>query len=234
MSQYEIAKDTGISQTAVHYILNGDRSPSPKTAKNLERATGICREAWIWPERHWNPYIPFVKTSVCGSCPNRIHRIEKINAMCIDDLKKAEDKREAFNLIIKRLMTVVHGETSGQLVVFREILPDKLVLLAAGGNIRHGHNVLKGERWQGLIDAVQKRGVFSVPHWPHDIPDGNPAALMLYIEDPRSYYRFSSGRHIVFFVIATRYTMMYTPKILRAGQLFVDALDKIWHDAFYA
>jgi hypothetical protein len=103
----------------------------------------------------------------------------------------------------------------GQLVVFREVFPDKLILLAAGGNIRHGHDVLQGKRWQGLIDACQECHALPIPHWPHDIPENTPPeGLMLYIEDPKSYYRFSSGRHLVLFIIATKFTLLYQQPIV--------------------
>ena len=43
MTQQEIADATGYSQSAIHYIFNGDRIPSVNRALSLERATGICR-----------------------------------------------------------------------------------------------------------------------------------------------------------------------------------------------
>ena len=232
MTQNEIAEATGFAQSYIHYVLKCDRIPSIKNAIKLEEATGICREAWSYPERHWNPYIPFSKSSVCGSCNNRVSRTRKANEICLEHFKKAKDKRKAFNDLIK-IKGIIHGHTAGQLVVFREIFPDKLVLLGAGDNLRHGHSVLKGPRWQGLIDAVQERGVYSVPHWPHDIPDDtNPSSLMLYIEDPKSYHRISSGRHIVEFIISSQFTMEFSPEVLAALQEYNDELDAIWHETY--
>ena len=71
LSQQEIADRAEISQSLVHYILNGDKNPSPETAIKLEEATGICREGWIWPDRHHNPYIPFTNGINCMACLNR-------------------------------------------------------------------------------------------------------------------------------------------------------------------
>ena len=90
MTQQEIATAIGCYQSHVHYMLNGDRSISIDNAMKFEQATGICREGWLFPERHWNPYMPFTKNSSrCGSCPNRITRIKKQHELCLDLFKKA-------------------------------------------------------------------------------------------------------------------------------------------------
>lgn len=233
MSQYEIAKAAGITQTAVHYYINGDRLPSPKIAIRLENVTGICRESWMWPERHWNPYIPFTEnSSLCGSCPNRIARIIRQNEICLDFFKKAENKREAFQGMVDIIVT--HGGLcENHLILFREIFPDKLVLLGVGGDKRHGPAVQSGKRWQGLINQMQKKISISVPHWPHDIPSGiDPSYISLHREDPKSYYRFSSGRHLVLVVMGTDITMIFTPEILAELESFVCELDAIWHETY--
>lgn len=89
LNQQEIAKASGLSQSYIHYVLKGDRTPSLNTAEHLEEATGICREAWLWPDRHHNPYMPFVSGLNCLACANRptksafvsrrmIHLLEKV------------------------------------------------------------------------------------------------------------------------------------------------------------
>lgn len=93
---------------------------------------------------------------------------------------------------------------------------------------------LKGKRWQALIDSVQNRSTVSVPHWPHDIPEAEVGTLTLYIEDPRSYYRFSSGRHIVMFCMASKFTMGFSAEVLEEAQGFVEKLDDIWHETYPA
>ena len=77
-TQQEIAKKIGASQSTVSYILRGDRTPSKDMAESLEGATAVCREAWMWPERHWNPYMPFSASNHCLHCANRIVRIRGI------------------------------------------------------------------------------------------------------------------------------------------------------------
>ena len=74
LTQQEISGLTGLSQSYVHYLLNFDRKPSIETAEKLEEATGVCREAWLWPDRHHNPYIPFYEGNNCLTCFNRKDR----------------------------------------------------------------------------------------------------------------------------------------------------------------
>ena len=78
MTQKEIAVESGFSQQHISLILKGDRSVTLETAIRLENATGICREAWIMPERHWNPYVPFGDPDKCMGCSNRSHRLQHI------------------------------------------------------------------------------------------------------------------------------------------------------------
>ena len=74
LTQQEIADITDFSQSYVHYILKCDRKPSVESAEKLEIATGVCREAWLCPERHYNPYIPFYHGNNCLGCENRKDR----------------------------------------------------------------------------------------------------------------------------------------------------------------
>jgi hypothetical protein len=38
-------------------ILSRKKTPSKKMAENLEAATGIARQKWMWPEEFGNPYL---------------------------------------------------------------------------------------------------------------------------------------------------------------------------------
>ncbi len=46
ISQYRIAKLSGLSQAAISLILSGKRIPRPATARRLEAATGVPIEIW--------------------------------------------------------------------------------------------------------------------------------------------------------------------------------------------
>lgn len=53
-----LASIGGISTRYASDIISGKRSPSKTLAVILERATGIDRRAWLWPEEFPNPMIP--------------------------------------------------------------------------------------------------------------------------------------------------------------------------------
>ena len=56
----------------ISYILQGKRSPSVGMAEALEDATGICREAWLFPKLHWNPYMKETGSNLpCLTCHRR-------------------------------------------------------------------------------------------------------------------------------------------------------------------
>ena len=89
MTQREIAEASGYSQQFISKIINGDSRPHPDTAEELEKATGICREAWLWPEeRHWNPYIPFADARSCLHCSLRISRVQKWKEVALSLIEK--------------------------------------------------------------------------------------------------------------------------------------------------
>jgi hypothetical protein len=61
-----------VAETTVSAIIRGVRKVSMPMAETLEEATGIQREAWSWPQRHYNPYIPLRKRGACHcACENR-------------------------------------------------------------------------------------------------------------------------------------------------------------------
>lgn len=52
ITQQEIAKRVGISQSYVSALLNGRRKPSAALAVRLERATGRHRLFWLYPREY--------------------------------------------------------------------------------------------------------------------------------------------------------------------------------------
>ena len=53
----KIAKAAGITPSHMAYIARGVKKPSPDVAARLEKATGVPRLAWLYPEEYDNPYI---------------------------------------------------------------------------------------------------------------------------------------------------------------------------------
>jgi transcriptional regulator with XRE-family HTH domain len=57
LSRTELARKIGVTYQYISYITKRERTPSPGMAEQLERATGVKREAWVWPDKYENPYI---------------------------------------------------------------------------------------------------------------------------------------------------------------------------------
>jgi len=57
IKQIDLAKQIGISPKHLSDIVCGRALPSRKTANLLEKATGIERLAWLYPDEYENPYI---------------------------------------------------------------------------------------------------------------------------------------------------------------------------------
>lgn len=53
----KIAARAGCTYQMFWYITKGLKRPSPQLAKRLEEATGISREAWLWPREYKNPMV---------------------------------------------------------------------------------------------------------------------------------------------------------------------------------
>ena len=118
LTQKQIAELSGCTQSYISKIINGDRVPTIKMALDLESATGICREAWLYPERHWNPYIPFNGLTSCLSCQNRSLRSQKAMEMCIADFKDNKD----FTRICQ--IGIIYIGQKGILMTWRELISE--------------------------------------------------------------------------------------------------------------
>ena len=133
LTQDEIATRTGISQSTVSYVLRGDRTPSKAVAEGLEETTGICREGWIWPERHYNPYMPLSDPSSCFRCERRVTRIRKTTDWCIAYVEQADDIDAALKQSINLVYSMNGGRESCVLGI-REFTPQGMELIAHGSN----------------------------------------------------------------------------------------------------
>lgn len=59
--QAQLARRIGITPKHLSDVMCGREVPSRKLAEILERELGVKAEAWIWPNRHGNPYIKGTK-----------------------------------------------------------------------------------------------------------------------------------------------------------------------------
>jgi helix-turn-helix protein len=169
MQQKEIAKAIGCSPSAIHYILNGDRTPSVKMAVQLEIVAGICREGWLFPERHWNPYIPFKGLTGCLSCQNRGTKIHKAVKVIEEHFIVHKDFQAMVDIIMLYL-----GQ-AGVAIVIRELDGKGFELCGWAGELP---SIAPIPKFQSKEELPQKyawgstgNAILLVPHFPYGIPD---------------------------------------------------------------
>ena len=155
LTQQQIAERAGISQPMVGYILRGDRTPSVETAIKLEKATAVCREAWLWPaDRHWNPYIPMTDSIRCTHCENRIGRVQQLVEFDWSHLDTVQDMMNYFQAIIKN---PPHVMTS-----IRKIIPEGLKLIGVINPIPETPELITTDMAQEFYDHMHNNGAICI------------------------------------------------------------------------
>ena len=56
MDIHTLAKTVGVTPDMLYKIRSGFSPPSPKLAIRLEKATGVAREKWLWPDKFGSPF----------------------------------------------------------------------------------------------------------------------------------------------------------------------------------
>ncbi|MGV7223840.1 MAG: helix-turn-helix domain-containing protein [Nitrospinales bacterium] len=228
MTQLEIAEASGLSQSSVHYILNGDRMPSIKTALKLERATGICREAWLFPERHYNPYIPFKNVQSCATCHNRPNRILKSIEMAEAYFEQAENKREAFKGVVE-----IHRTYTGVnwgVFVFREVVPEGLKLLACSDypNGKPIPKLLPKDSFKHLYQLAINEETIVTPHFPYGIPESFAEELNLHFNlTLKSILLIASG-DLLFSMYSDVVSLNWTQIGVKTCEKHIKKISKRW------
>lgn len=235
MTQKEMAKAAGCTQAAISQYLKGDRVPSVKRAEHLEKATGICREAWLWPDRHWNPYQPFASAQLCFGCPFRAVRIKRVMDLGLEHFRKAKDKRAAFQDLAE-IGTVMSGYNNNVLLSFREITDDSLKTLAMSSNIEYPYKDEMPPQEQPLIAKIYREGrtVISSP-FPVGLEDDGSEGYQEALEfglriGIKSLFVVSRGR-VGFSAVSFGTPITYGPEIVKESENFVAELDRIWKDS---
>ena len=227
MTQQEIADAIGRSQSAIHYILNGDRMPSVDMAVRLEDATGICREAWVWPERHYNPYIPFQGLSSCLTCSNRARRTRKLIDVCIDHFSKAKDKKAAF-IHINRIEQIFNG-MSGVVFLWREIRDDGLYSLA-----HSGHPTMPALKRMAPTDfpriwgLAQAQGTLALEHVPYGLDDSWKKEIAMFSTYQIRSTRIIARGNLMWASYSVKTPMMWRPEILVQLGDALQSINDIW------
>jgi hypothetical protein len=227
MTQSDIAEAARRSQASIHYIFNGDRMPSIEMALDLESATGICREAWLFPERHWNPYIPFGDIQNCATCPNRFNRIMKSIEMAEIHFEQAENKREAFKGVVDiyKIYTGINKAT----FVWREVVPEGLKLLA-GSKCNDCPELLPTDSFKRLYQFALKEQSIVIPNFPNAVTESCAEEINLFFKK-RLKSKFSIARGGLFFsMYSDVISLNWSNDGVKHAIKHVERISKLWQE----
>ena len=230
MTQSEIAEAAGRSQSSIHYILNGDRMPSIETALNLEKATGICREAWLFPERHYNPYIPFDNNNFCSTCPNRPIRIMKSIETAETHFEQTENKREAFKGVVEIHKT--YTGVKGAMFVFKEIVPEGLKLLACSGRSdgQPVSEILPKDSFKQLYQIVLNEQTIVTPYFPHGLSESLAEEINLHFNLKLKSMLFIARGGLLFSMYSDVVSLNWTNLGVKIGEKHVERISNLWKE----
>jgi len=161
MSQKEIAEKAGISQQMVSYIINGDRTPSIEVAVKLEKATGFPRESWLFPERHYNAYIPLLDGQDPGweVCKYRIDLVNHITGLMLEDFSRHGN----FQRMIEISSSFQGFDIKEIVMTFRVVTRRGLELLASSANV---YKINHGDEFRWLYERAVAGLSVHVPYYP--------------------------------------------------------------------
>lgn len=60
----QIAQAGDISERYAYYLVKRERRASPDLADRLAQRTGVPAEAWLFPDRHPNPFLDPQRVSI--------------------------------------------------------------------------------------------------------------------------------------------------------------------------
>lgn len=220
LTQAEIAERSGLSQQYISNIINGNRQPSIDTAESLGEASGICAEAFLWPDRHWNPYIPFTDATNCMTCPNRIKRARWFYANAPQRVGDGSATKTIKAFV--REAYKYFGFPDWIVTVFRKITPTGLRLITARAPMEIPLFIKKEE-----VPWIYGQSTIHVPYFPYDLPP--EAARDAIFSEP---YGLTSllciNRGWLHFVMwSTKQPIKYSPEIIEATERFLEKLVEI-------
>jgi hypothetical protein len=187
-------------------------------AESLEGATGICREAWVWPERHWNPYMPFGESSLCLHCVNRIVRIRGIVDRAEECFKDNPDKTQALKDSVDYIYDFLGARRRLIVSVRKKVNGDWRLLY---GGDENSPETINRDKWPVLTEMLDKGEIFHVPIHPTDLPEnavnerkmGNMLGTKTHIT--MSYNGFSLS------LTTLKDYVTWTPEMIREMKRFV-------------
>lgn len=224
-SQRQLGEGAGISQQMVSYILKGDRQPSIEIASKLENATGICREAWLWPERHFNPYIPFSDVMVCVTCKNVIGRVKAANKIFLRIFRETKD----FDLLVEAAR-VYHGIRNEEIDFrYREVRPDGFHILSTPAKTRNCEPVLTVEHLGPNYELLLEQGYLALTWYPpleQGVPQGRPIPYNLTLHS--GLMVIGPKRRLVWSVSNYVSEMAFTQEMIQEMIEWTAQMEEIW------
>lgn len=230
----EIAVAADITPVMVYYILNGDRTPSEKLATKLESLTGVCREAWMWPTRHFNPYVQLCNKPSCSTCANRSGRIHHIMARAIAYLRIHAPDRWAGLQTVSDYGRMISGYDDTVAIVFLRITREGVTFVTET-RVNPDLPPLKGisltkEDMPWFWAQVKAQRIIQSSVF----PDGLEAASKKFIEFLQSRRTRSilliPGKTVIFSMVSTRDIFSWDSSNITATTRFIDELDDIFSE----
>ena len=225
MTQQEIAEKAGISQQMVSYIINGDRTPSIEVAVKLEKATGFPRESWLFPERHYNPYIPLLDWHDPGweVCKYRIAMVNYVTDLMLEDFSKHRD----FHRMLEISSSFQGFDNKEIVLTFRIVTRRGLELLASTANVFKIHH---GDEFRWLYERSVAGLSVHVPYYPVPpyVIEGGEKEFAIALEyGIRCFMAVSSGR-LCFSEWSMGRMMVWSPEVIDRLAWFIREVDKLF------
>jgi transcriptional regulator with XRE-family HTH domain len=231
MTQAEIAKCTGISQPMISRILRGDKQVRPESAVLLELCTGICREAWFWPEEHWNPYMPFTNETRCLTCHKRFKRLENSVRMTLDHFRKAKDMKHAFKYLMK-LFKKYYGASNDIELIFAEVREAGLHLICSSKPKSDYQSILTVEEWPWLNKFAKSGKSIFVDNFPGNLRKSQKKEIETALAR-RLKIKAMSGFSCppLFMAVVYRRPVFYPPEMVGCFEKFMKEFASIYRNA---
>lgn len=231
LTQKQIAELSGCTQSHISKIINGDRIPTVRMALDLESATGICREAWLYPERHWNPYIPFNGLTSCLSCQNRSFRSQKAMEMCIADFKDNKD----FTRICQ--IGIIYIGQKGILMTWRELISESesgIQGLRLLGYFIQGEShfpipeMYTKEETPYMYQLVEREESTAIEHFPYDIPKVFEQEVSRLFDSELKSMLTISRHGLNFFIGSFFRNMLFTDELVSKTEEYVEEIATLY------
>ena len=193
-------------------------------AEDLEKATGICREAWLYPHRHWNPYIPFNGLSSCVNCLNKANRIGKGIEVATAHFRKHKD----FKVLAEIAVTYTGQKGIG--FVFRELTGENMRVLGYAGDLPFTpQDVWTKEQSPERYKLSSTDSSLIVPHVPYGLTEAQKAEMEVFVGmQLKSFFMITRGG-ISFLLLSFEHPVSWQDETIKGLESFIQEIADIYH-----